>query len=148
MKKLFVKYLTYLVLVLVTVCGKLHAHTGYSNLLVKDTLQATQSIFTNESQKTTTLTEASYKKTVFETVKAFDKVDPTDTEEEEDELSAFKSLTFKKLAAISGNYTPAYNLLVPADAYTFTTLQSLHTCRLFLFVPSGKLHILFSVFRI
>lgn len=147
MKKLFAQILILLFIALAGGYSRLYAHTTD---MMQNITVATQTINSSDTFTTSAATLDNYIKTALTpTEKPVEKIDPTDTEDEEDELSAYKALSFKKLAGISGLLIPAYNTLLPqADIHTRIYTNSLHTRGHFLYVPSGKWYICFSVFRI
>lgn len=145
MKKLFVKIFVWLFIVFAGALGKLNAS---ENGMCTNTF--TQTSFTADNKSYAQPVFESNIKTAFKpSEKAIDKIDPTDTEEDEDETGSYKSLSFKKLAGINGYYIPAYNTLV--QGYLSTTIiknNSLHYGRLSVYIPAGKRYVLFRVFRI
>ncbi len=145
MKKLFVKICIWLFIVFTGATGKLNAS---ESAVYTKTFTQTNFSADNENYNLPVF-ESSFKTAFKPSEKSIDKIDPTDTEDEEDETGSYKSLSFKKLAGISGYYIPAHNILVPQ--YSFSTLiknQSLHYCKLLVYIPAGKRYVLFRVFRI
>jgi hypothetical protein len=147
MKKLFVQIVILLFIALAGSNTKLYAGSRAMNQNITEAVQAVSSgdIF---MQRTASL-ENYIKSALTQTEKPVEKIDPTDTEDEEDEMNAYKALSFKKLAGISGMLIPAQNIFAP-QAYAHTLIQqnSLQQRRHFLYIPSGKRYIYFSVFRI
>jgi len=146
MKKLLIHIFFLLFIALGSGYSRLYAHTE----TMGQNTQNVQAVSTDFSIREYQERVDSYIKTALTTAeKPVEKIDPKDTEDEEDELNAFKSLSFKKLANTSGLLVPAYNGIAPqSQLHTATQQKRLQLCRHFLYVPAGKWYIYFSVYRI
>lgn len=147
MKKLVAQVIILLFIALAGGYSRLYAYTA---VMMQNTTVATQAINSDDTFTTSATTlDNSIKTALTPTEKPVEKIDPTDTEDEEDELNAYKALSFKKLAGVSGMLIPAHAALIPqADIHTRIYTNSLHARGHFLYVPSGKWYICFGVFRI
>lgn len=146
MKKLLIHIFVLLFIALGSGYSKLYAHTDAVVLNTQNAQEVSTDFSIREYQERVD----SHIKTALTTAeKPVEKIDPKDTEDEEDELNAFKSLSLKKLAGINGLLASAYNGIAPQSQYhTATQQKRLHLCRHFLYVPAGKWYIYFSVYRI
>lgn len=146
MKKLFAQVLILLFIALVSGYSKLYATTR--SMTQNIAFDQTQLNSNKVEQKCETL-ESYLKTALTPSEKPAEKIDPTDTEDEEDEFSTYKSLLFKKLAGTSSLYITAASYNVPQSYYhTVSQQKRLQLCRHFLYIPAGKWYICFNVFRI
>lgn len=143
MKKLFIHIFILLFIALGSSYTKVYAYSG-------TIAQNTKTVSVDFQVTDYAVHVDSFVKTALATAeKPVEKIDPKDNEDEEDELNAFESLSFKKLAGISGFNVPAYNGIVTQSEYHTATQQNrLQLRRHFLYVPAGKWYIYFSVYRI
>ena len=145
MKKLFVKFLIGLALVLVS---------GYSNIYAHEVNFAPAPEKNNTSFSTTAsayilnnLADATINPSTPVIYKLNDKVDISDNENEEEELSTLKAVSVKKSAAISNYFTSAFYPTTP-QYFCNDIKKCAPACPHFSLVGTQKLHIIFRVFRI
>lgn len=77
--------------------------------------------------------------------KQMDKIDPTDNEDEEDELATFKLTSFKKFSVVNNYFT--HTAATPVYL-TFETKKSVPVSGHLFYAPVSRWYILFRVFRI
>lgn len=143
MKKFFVTYFIWLFIVQLGGYSKLYAHTDTMGLFENIEKATAQKSFSSSEQHL----DITIKSTCFLTEKQGDKIDPTDNEDEEEELSSLKLIAAKKFVAVTNYFTSAFNTKVPE--YTSNTLKNnVPPCERFFIFPTQRLHLIFRVIRI
>lgn len=145
MKTLFVKFYIGLFLVLLSGYGKAYAHTDMSNYSLIENADITTHVgFAAANQN---CADTFYKAVLKQTFRQLDKIDPTDNEEEEDELSQYKVYSKKFSPAVNYAATAWYKPIA-GIADTRTEKTTLPQREVLLHIPSGRWYIFFGVFRI
>ncbi|TRW27267.1 hypothetical protein FMM05_01110 [Flavobacterium zepuense] len=144
MKKLFVKFLIGLALVLVSGYSNLYAHeVNFAPAPAKNNDLAT----TASAYILNNLADATINPSAPVIYKLNDKVDISDNENEEEELSTLKAVSVKKTTAVSNYFTSAFYPTTP-QYFCNDIKKCVPACPHFSLVGTQKLHIIFRVLRI
>lgn len=143
MKKLFFKFLMFLVLSLTSGYSNLYANgSGHVQASLKNLEQQI-----SDFQECYSKPDATIKAADSFTFKQNDKTEIRDSEDDEEDSSSFKLAPAKKLTGLSNYFTNS--LFSNTTGYFCDQVKiSMPLCRHIFNFPSQKLHVVFSVFRI